>query len=251
MPWGKSRNCLNQSAWAWPYSSIACPELDSGSSQPSAPLMTAHRTCPGLRSGGDHEDVKQAVSKVGTARVTDRGKMIQQSNGRWFFHRLLCSRFEGLSYEMTRDNLQKRWQCSYALTLLGSPGYVTTCSRPSSITKARSLGQQGGDWSAQKIITACQQGQTTWRAITELFGVCVSFVEKLLQRYRTTGTFAAKPHGFQKRRLDATADQRIRADTGPTRHDLGRPAKQNVPRTRHQPQLGTSVATPDQVRGRL
>src|SRR4029450_8861014 len=35
MPWGSSKNCWNHSAWAWPYSSM--------SSQPSAPLMTAHR----------------------------------------------------------------------------------------------------------------------------------------------------------------------------------------------------------------
>ena len=64
----------------------------------------------------------------------------------------------------------------------------------------------------QKIIEACQRGQATQRAIADLFGVSVSFVEKLLQRYRTTGTFTAKPHGGgQKRRLDATADQRILA----------------------------------------
>ena len=62
----------------------------------------------------------------------------------------------------------------------------------------------------QKIIEAWQRGQTTQRAIAELFGVSVSFVEKLLQRYRTTGTFDAKPHGGgQKRRLDDAADQRI------------------------------------------
>ena len=64
----------------------------------------------------------------------------------------------------------------------------------------------------QKIIEACQRGQATQRTIAEVFGVSVSFVEKLLQRYRTTGTFAAKPHGGgQKRRLDADADQRILA----------------------------------------
>ena len=64
----------------------------------------------------------------------------------------------------------------------------------------------------QKIIEAHQRGQATQRTIAELFGVSVSFVEKLLQRYRTTGTIAAKPHGGgQKRRLDAAADQRILA----------------------------------------
>ena len=64
----------------------------------------------------------------------------------------------------------------------------------------------------QKIIETWQRGQTTQRTIAELFGVSVSFVEKLLQRYRTTGTFTAKPHGGgQKRRLDADADQHILA----------------------------------------
>ena len=64
----------------------------------------------------------------------------------------------------------------------------------------------------QKIIEAYQRGQGTQRAIAEHFGVRVSFVEKLLQRYRTTGNVAAKAHGGgQKRRLDATGDQRIRA----------------------------------------
>ena len=64
----------------------------------------------------------------------------------------------------------------------------------------------------QKIIEACQRDQATQRAVAELFGVSVSFVEKLLQRYRTTGIFTAKPHGGgQKRRLDAAADQRILA----------------------------------------
>ena len=65
----------------------------------------------------------------------------------------------------------------------------------------------------QKIIEAYQRGQGTQRAIAELFGVSVSFVEKLLQRYRTTGNVAAKAHGGgQKRRLDATDDQRIRLE---------------------------------------
>ena len=64
----------------------------------------------------------------------------------------------------------------------------------------------------QKIIEACQRGQATQCAVAELFGVSVSFVEKLLQRYRTTGIFTAKPHGGgQKRRLDDAADQRILA----------------------------------------
>ena len=64
----------------------------------------------------------------------------------------------------------------------------------------------------QKIIEAYQRGHGTQHAIAELFGVSVSFVEKLLQRYRTTGTIAAKPHGGgQTRRLDAAGDQRIRS----------------------------------------
>ena len=62
------------------------------------------------------------------------------------------------------------------------------------------------------IIEASQRGQATQHAIAELFGVSVSFVEKLLQRCRVTGNFAAKPHGGgQKRRLDTAADQCILA----------------------------------------
>ena len=64
----------------------------------------------------------------------------------------------------------------------------------------------------QKIIEAYQQDHGIQRAVAEFFGVSVSFVEKLLQRYRTTGNIAAKPHGDgQKRRLDAAADQHILA----------------------------------------
>jgi transposase len=44
------------------------------------------------------------------------------------------------------------------------------------------------------------------RAIAELFGVSVSFVEQLVRRYRTVGDIAPKPHaGGQRPRLDPKA----------------------------------------------
>lgn len=52
----------------------------------------------------------------------------------------------------------------------------------------------------QKIIEVCQRGQATQRAIAELFGVSVSFVEKFLQRYCTTGAITPKLHGGGQKR---------------------------------------------------
>ena len=47
-------------------------------------------------------------------------------------------------------------------------------------------------------------------ALAEVFGVSASFVEKLLRRYRTTGTIVPKPHrGGRQLRLDAVAQRRI------------------------------------------
>lgn len=62
----------------------------------------------------------------------------------------------------------------------------------------------------QKIIDAHNRKLGTQPEIAELFGVSVSFVEKLLYRYRTTGDIAPKPHaGGRQMRLDGAAQQRI------------------------------------------
>ena len=47
----------------------------------------------------------------------------------------------------------------------------------------------------QKVVEAYDRGVGSQRQIAETFGVSRSFVEKLLQRRRTTGDIASLPHG--------------------------------------------------------
>jgi transposase len=57
-----------------------------------------------------------------------------------------------------------------------------------------------------KILQACERRLGSQRALADLFGVSLSFVEKLLRRHRTTGDIAPKPHaGGQRPSLDAAA----------------------------------------------
>lgn len=63
----------------------------------------------------------------------------------------------------------------------------------------------------QKTIAALDRGVGSQRAVADLFGVSLSFVERLLQRQRTTGTLAPCPHaGGPPRCLDETDEQIIR-----------------------------------------
>ena len=63
----------------------------------------------------------------------------------------------------------------------------------------------------QKILHACERRLGSQRALADLFGVSLSFVEKLLRRYRTSGDLAPKPHaGGQRPRLDTAADTLVR-----------------------------------------
>jgi transposase len=63
----------------------------------------------------------------------------------------------------------------------------------------------------QKILHACERRLGSQCALADLFGVSLSFVEKLLRRHRTTGELAPKPHaGGQKPRLDAAAAALVR-----------------------------------------
>jgi transposase len=63
----------------------------------------------------------------------------------------------------------------------------------------------------QKILHACERRLGSQRALADLFGVSLSFVEKLLRRHRTTGSVAPKPHaGGQKPALDAAAAALVR-----------------------------------------
>jgi len=50
----------------------------------------------------------------------------------------------------------------------------------------------------QKVVQAYEAGRGSQRALARLFGVSLSFVQELLQRYRQTGSIAPKPHGGGK-----------------------------------------------------
>jgi transposase len=68
-----------------------------------------------------------------------------------------------------------------------------------------------------RTLRALETGEETQPEIAERFGVSLSFVEKLWNRWRTTGLSAAKPHaGRQARRLiDHLDTLRRRVDTQP------------------------------------
>jgi transposase len=63
----------------------------------------------------------------------------------------------------------------------------------------------------QKILHACERRLGSQRALADLFGASLSFVEKLLRRQRATGDIAPKPHaGGQRTYLDAAAGTLVR-----------------------------------------
>jgi transposase len=63
----------------------------------------------------------------------------------------------------------------------------------------------------QKILHAWERRLGSQQSIANIFGVSLSFVEKLLRRHRTTGDIAPKPHGGgQRPRLDAAAQAQVR-----------------------------------------
>lgn len=63
----------------------------------------------------------------------------------------------------------------------------------------------------QKLLQAHERCMVSQREIAELFGVSLSFVEKLLQQVRTTGNAAAKKQGRgPSKRLDATTQEHAR-----------------------------------------
>ena len=47
----------------------------------------------------------------------------------------------------------------------------------------------------RKVVQAYETGRGSQRALAQLFGVSLSFVQELLQRYRQTGSGEPKPHG--------------------------------------------------------
>jgi transposase len=47
----------------------------------------------------------------------------------------------------------------------------------------------------ERVVRACDEGTLTRPEIADRFGVSTSWIRRLLQRRRETGSFAAKPHG--------------------------------------------------------
>jgi transposase len=63
----------------------------------------------------------------------------------------------------------------------------------------------------EKILRAYDEHRGSQRALAALFGVSHAFVEKLLQRRRTMGTIAPRPHaGGRKPSCDAMAQEVVR-----------------------------------------
>lgn len=63
----------------------------------------------------------------------------------------------------------------------------------------------------KRVIEAREEGQTTAQ-LAERFKVSPSFVEKLQQRLRESGTLEAKPHGGGRQpKLSPDQDERLRA----------------------------------------
>jgi len=63
----------------------------------------------------------------------------------------------------------------------------------------------------QKILHACARRLGSQRALADLFGVSLSFVEKLFRRYRATGDILPKPRaGGQRPHLDIAGNTLIR-----------------------------------------
>lgn len=46
----------------------------------------------------------------------------------------------------------------------------------------------------ERVVRACDARRGTRQQIADLFGVSTAWIRRLLQRRRTTGSFAAKPH---------------------------------------------------------
>jgi transposase len=98
----------------------------------------------------------------------------------------------------------------------------------------------------QKIIAALDRGVGSQRAVADLFGVSLSFVERLLQRQRTMGTLAPCPHaGGPPRRLDETDEhivrQRLEQQPDSTLDELGETLAQQSGKSVSRATLGRMV----------
>jgi transposase len=62
-----------------------------------------------------------------------------------------------------------------------------------------------------RIVKALERHEGSWRAIARRFQVSLSFVTRLVQRHRATGSYGPKPHGGGRpAALDAPARERLR-----------------------------------------
>jgi transposase len=52
-----------------------------------------------------------------------------------------------------------------------------------------------------RIIRAWQAGELTWQEIADRYGVSLASVNRLIRRYRQTGSVAPNPHAGGRRRL--------------------------------------------------
>ena len=64
----------------------------------------------------------------------------------------------------------------------------------------------------RRIIERIQENEESQVAIAERFSVSVSFVEKLWQGFRSTGSYEAKPHAGGRERLLKDHEALIRAE---------------------------------------
>jgi transposase len=63
----------------------------------------------------------------------------------------------------------------------------------------------------QKIVQAYERRVGSQRALADVFGVSLSFIEKVLRRYRSTGELGPKPYaGGQKPRVDVAGQALVR-----------------------------------------
>jgi transposase len=62
----------------------------------------------------------------------------------------------------------------------------------------------------KRVVRACEEELLTREEIAEHFDVSRSFVQKLLRRYRTTGSLAAKPHsGGSSAKMDERSRRQV------------------------------------------
>src|SRR6478736_5799762 len=63
----------------------------------------------------------------------------------------------------------------------------------------------------ERVVAACDEGTDTRAEVAERFSVSQSWIRRLLQRRRDTGSIAPKPHGGgQPPAFDAEAAERLR-----------------------------------------